>query len=443
MGRWPRTWSGLGAGLGSALLCALPALAQQSDRERAQQDQIEALQQQLEVVVEELGRLRTEVGVPEEPELKGAYGLGPAASKVYGVPRGLSIGGYAEGVYRTQLGDAEGGGDATSDFTRAVLYFGYKYADWLVFNTELEFEHASTGEDGDVSVELATLDFLLRPELNVRAGLLLLPMGFVNEVHEPPFYYGTERPLAERQIIPSTWRENGVGVFGSLGEDVVSYRLYVTNGFDATGFGPSGLRGGRQKGSRTRSNDLAVVARLDLEPSPGVRLGGSYYDGRSGQDQEFTQPLSGLTVEVPNARTRIWEVHGDLRRGALHARALWAESRVADAGRLSSALELAPGGPIARRMIGGYGEVAWDLMPLLRPGSEKSLIPFFRFEYLDTQNDVPSGFTRDRGQPRRLFIPGVHFKPHPNVVLKLDYRNVEAWGDSEPDLLSVGMGLVF
>jgi hypothetical protein len=94
-------------------------------------------------------------------------------------------------------------------------------------------------------------------------------------------------------------------------------------------------------------------------------------------------------------------------------------------------------------MIGGYVEVAYDLMPFLAPGSAKSLTPFFRFEYLDTQNRVPSGFSRDRSKPRRLFIPGIQYKPHPNVVLKLDYRNIDTWEGNTADELNLGFGLAF
>ncbi len=94
-------------------------------------------------------------------------------------------------------------------------------------------------------------------------------------------------------------------------------------------------------------------------------------------------------------------------------------------------------------MIGGYAEVAYDLMPFFFPGSEKSLSPFFRFEYLDTQSDVPGGVARDRTRPRRLYIPGIQFKPHPNVVVKLDYRNIDPWSGNSADEVSLGMGLAF
>ena len=414
-----------------------------SDRELQQVDEIEELQRQLSVVVDEVGRLRTEMGVPEERALESAYGLGPAASKIYGVGQGLSLGGYAEGVYRNRSADAPGDGEDIADFTRAVLYVGYKFTDSLVFNSEIEFEHASTSENGSVSVEFAALDYLYRPGLNFRAGLLLLPMGFLNEMHEPPFYYGTQRPEPERRIIPTTWRENGAGIFGTLLQERLQYRMYVVNGFDASGFSSSGLRGGRQKGSEAKAEDLSFVTRVDYEPLPGVQLGASYYQGNSGQDQRFTQPVSGATVKLPNVSTRIWEVHGELRRGPLHMRALYTQAHLSDAGELSRALELSNGSPVAERMFGGYGEIAYDVMQILSPDSEKELSPFFRFEYLDTQADIPSGFSRDRRQPRRIYIPGLQFKPHPNVVLKLDYRNIDTWGGDAADEISVGFGVAY
>ncbi len=419
---------------------APPARAEEpSDREIARDDEIAELKRQLGVVVSELESIRTQVAAPEAPSaLESQYGLGPAASKVYSVARGLSIGGYSEGYYRRR----DSGADDETDMLRLVAYLGYKFNDWIVFNTEIEFEHGSTDEDGSVSVEFATLDFLLMPELNVRLGEVLIPMGLVNELHEPPFYYSTFRPTAERVIIPSTWRENGLGIFGNLGERL-SYRVYVVNGFVASDFNSGGLRSGRQSGSEALANDLAFVGRVDLDVTDGLRLGSSYYVGNSGQDQDIE--IGGSDFSLPNARTTIWEVHGEYRWQALTTRALWTQAHVADAGALSNLLTLAGEDHpvVSRRMIGGYAEVAYDLMPFFFPGSEMSLEPFFRFEYIDTQNDVPRGFTADRAYKQRMYIPGVQFKPIPNVVLKLDYRSVDDFAHSSTNEVSLGFGLVF
>jgi hypothetical protein len=141
------------------------------DQILARDDRIEALEQKLDTVVEELARVRTQVAVPDEPDLKSVYGFGPAASKIYGVERGLSIGGYGEFFYRNFIGDAGSGSDSVggvsisdrqldrADFLRLVTYLGYKFTDRIVFNSEIEFEHAKTGSSsasagsGSVSVE--------------------------------------------------------------------------------------------------------------------------------------------------------------------------------------------------------------------------------------------------------------------------------------------------
>jgi hypothetical protein len=428
-----------------ATLHGLPAPAagetEPSDTERALRDEVAQLRRTVGVLAEEVERLRTEVVVPEEPELKSAYGLGPAASKVYGIGRGLSIGGYAEGYYRNFIGDADRTDLDRSDMLRMVMYLGYKFSDRILFNTEIEFEHATTsanfeGDSGDVSVEFATLDFLMHPSMNLRTGLLLVPMGFVNEIHEPPYFFGTQRPEAERRIIPTTWRENGAGIFGRLGESL-EYRAYVVNGLKAEDFSSSGLRGGRQKGNRTLAEDIAFVGRVDFTPYPGLLVGGSYYTGDSGQDRQVAgRPL-------PDARTSIWEAHAQYQHGGLHLRGLYTQAHVSDAGTLSAVLGVAANQPVARKMIGGYAEIAYDVMPLLFPNSEMSLSPFFRFEYLDTQKDIPSGFSRDRGARKRLFVPGLSFKPHPNVVLKLDYRNIDDFEGEDADELNVGFGVAF
>ncbi len=444
---WRMLW--IAAALAGLALPVAVAGAEESatrtDQERAQADEIAALKRDRRIIVEEVESLRTRMGVPKEKTLESRPGHGPAASRVYGAGPGLSIGGYAEAVYRNRFDDSDGDGDDFADFTRMVLYVGYKYNDWIVFNTELEFEHASTDEDGSVSVEFAALDFLFDDAFNARAGLLLMPMGFLNEVHEPPFYYGTQRPEAELRIIPSTWRENGVGFYGSYDERL-HYRMYVVNGMDAAGYSSEGLRGGRQKGSKVMAEDLAVVARVDLEVTPGLEVGGSYYIGNSGQDQDFTQPGSGTGFKLPHARTQIWEIHADWRYQGFKARALYTQAHVGDAGKLSSILN-DPADPaakaVARRMLGGYAEVGYDLMPLLDPDSEYGLDLFFRYEYVDTQNKIPGSFARDRSQPRRLYVPGIQFRPHPEVVLKLDYRNVENWEGEIADEISLGLGLVF
>jgi hypothetical protein len=430
----------------ACLLVPAQALAE-SDVERAREDRIAELERKVDVLAEELERARSQSAVPDDSSLESSWGLGPAASKVYAITRGLSIGGYAEARYTGYVRDK---GDESNefDFVRAVLYAGYRFTDRILFNSEIEFEHASTGEDGSVSLEFATLDFLLHPAANARVGLMLLPMGFINEMHEPPFYYGNHRPEVERRIIPSTWRENGAGLFGELFGQQLTYKVYAVTGFDATGFSPSGLRGGRQKGSKSLAEDFAFVGRLDWQPWHEVLLGGSVYVGNSGQDQN----VGG--VAIPDSLVTIFEVHTEIRRAGLAIRGLFTKAYVDDADDLTLALQAtgdlddgsvigSPAEFIADEMLGGYAEVGYDVWQWISPASEMTLEPFYRFELVDTQFEVASGFSKDRSERNEIHTLGLSFKPIPNVVLKADYRNRKAREGGLADEINLGMGLVF
>jgi hypothetical protein len=425
-----------------ALLAPLAGADPVDERELARDDEIADLKQKLATVVDEVEKLRAQVAAPEEPtKLESQYGLGPAASKIYSIGRGVSIGGYVEGRYAFRdMGDSPD--DNEVDLHREVLYIGYKFNDWITWNSEIEFEHASTEQNGSVTVEFSALDFFIDPMFNARLGVVLVPMGITNEVHEPPFYYSTFRPEVERLIIPSTWSEYGGGFFGRIGESL-SYRVYLVGGLNAQGYESSGIREGRQGASEALANDLAFVGRLEWEPLEGLSLGTSYYSGGAGQDQAID--IGGTDFDLPRADTSIWELHSSYRWQGLTARALFANTHVSDAGRLSTLFTSAGNEQpvISSRMWGAYGEIAYDVIPLLFAGSEMSLEPFFRFEYLDTQANVPGGFAADRMWKQRIYVPGIQFKPIPNVVLKLDYRNVDDFADQAGDQFDFGFGLVF
>jgi len=443
----------LTAAFAAPLSAPAPALAADDDS-IAREDRIADLERKLEVITDELARVRDQVAVPEEPELTSAYGFGPAASKVYGIESGLSIGGYGEFYYRNFIGDAGSGSDSVgglqisdrqldrADAYRMVLYLGYKFNENIVLNSEIEFEHATTGSTasssgGSASVELMSLDFFWKKEINYRAGLLLMPMGFLNEVHEPPFFHGVQRPETERRIIPSTWRELGMGFFGELG-DTIDYRAYIVTGFNSRGFSDSGIRGGRQKGNRSLAEDFGFVGRMDWSPTPEWMIGGSLYYGDTGQDQEI-----GGDIDVPDGALLALEAHVQYRRGQFEARALFAYNQLSDARDLNVALGRPIDRPIADKMLGGYVEVAYDIWPTIFNNYDKYLAPFLRVEYVDTQYEVPSGYSPNRRNAYWLYTPGITFKPHPNVAIKLEYRNFNTQGAPRPDELAFGMGFAF
>jgi hypothetical protein len=414
-------------------LLATPAAAQDTDTAtvRRLEAQVEAITQELEEL-----RLGRDLVVEADTSL---YGFGPAASKVYKVRQGVSLGGYGEVLYENFAGsredDTPSGASDRLDALRAIVYVGYKFSDKVLFNSELEFEHGSTGEGGSVSIEFAYLEYRLSPQLGFRGGLLLPPMGFVNEVHEPPAFLGARRPETERQIIPSTWRESGVGIFGGVGD--FSYRAYLVNGFEASGFSAGGLRGGRQNGSEASAENFGVVGRFDFTGLPGVTLGTSAYLGNSGQGA----PLPSDPTATLGAQTLIWEGHAQYKTWGFDLSGLLAISTVDDVSEINAAAGLTGDASVGERLIGWYLQGGYDVLRGTRSGQQ--LVPYVRYEQLNTQDRVPEGFAADPENDRRFLTLGAMWKPLTNVSLKADYQVISNEADTGINQLNVNLGYLF
>jgi hypothetical protein len=414
-------------------LCAAPAAAQERDTTNLKQ-----IREQLEAITRELEELRLGKDVVVEAD-SGVYGFGPAASKIYKVRQGVSIGGYGEVLYENFAGaredDQPSGEVDRIDALRAILYAGYKFSDRILFNSELEFEHGSTEDGGSVSIEFAYLDYRVSPRLGVRAGLLLPPMGFINELHEPPTFLGARRPETERQIIPSTWRENGIGVFGAAGD--VSYRAYLVNGFDATGFAADGLRDGRQNGAEAAAENFGAVGRVDYDGVLGLTVGTSAYVGNSGQGAV----LPSDPTRTVSARTFIWDLHGQYRVRGFDLRGLLALATLGDAAEINELNRLTGSASVGERMVGYYLQGGYDVLRGRR--SAHQLLPYLRYERVNTQDKVPDGFLADPANDRSLVTVGAMWKPVPNVSLKADYQIVSNDADTGVNQLNVDLGYLF
>lgn len=392
------------------------------------------LQAQVQALAEEIATLRaTGSETPEStPATQGGrYGMSPAASRVYESDRGVSIGGYGELLYQNFAANREDGVAAektdTADAQRLVLYFGHRFNSKIIFNSEIEYEHAVAGDDteGEVAVEFAYLDFLIDPRFNIRTGLVLLPVGMINELHEPPTFLGARRPDVERFIIPATWSELGVGVFGDLGP--VTYRAYLTTALDASGFSASeGIREGRQEGSKASAEDFAISARLDYHAAPGLLVGVSAYRGNSGQSNPF------------DAAVTLLDAHADFTWRGLQLRGLWARTKIGDAKAISNSVEQV----IGSSQQGGYLQAGYDLLAHTR-WNRRSLIPFVRSERFDTQHTVADGFVRDDANRRRILTYGVVFKPIPQVAIKADFQDMSNDANTGVDQFNVAVGFLF
>ena len=406
---------------------ALPALAQQTPADQPLADQAPATQADLKALSEEVRRLKLELSVPDVIQFGSYSGAGVGASRAHFQPKGLSIGGYGEVVYTNYA-------DSRADFAevlRLVLYVGYRFNEMIVFNSEIEFEHGAR----EISIEMAYFDFIFLDQLKLRVGNVLVPVGFLNENHEPIFFYGVNRPLVDRFIIPTTWNQNGVGVYGDLGP--LRYKAYLLTGLDAFGDEPlqarSWIRNGRT-GAIGPATTWAGVVNLNADVGPAT-FGGSFYGGDAGQG--FTS-LAGVKI---SPTVLLGEVHALVAWKGLSARAIMAWGSLSQAGAVSEVLGKAPAEYIGSRSWGGYVEAGFDLLTLA--GSSMSLTPFLRFEALNPQSAVEGAGLLDPALNQRVITTGIDFKPIPQVVVKADWQQITSQAPGSLQQWDLGIGFVY
>ena len=379
------------------------------------------LKEQVEILTEEVEKLKLKkaIGKYESRE-----GLGPAASKVYTGPDGFSFGGYGELQYTDYLSSFK---KDQVDVKRFILYAGYKFSDKLVFNSEIEYEHAGfetnsfvsdvdfdaekttkkSNNKAEVFVEFAYLDFKFSEKAKLALGLQLVPFGITNYLHEPITFYSVNRPQSEKNIIPTTWREIGALLKGKF-KSGLSYRAGILNGPRGKGFDDSSfMRGGRTKGSKASAEHLAFVVNVEFDTNKGLVLGASFYQGDSGQGEiadlswkdRVNDPLELLPAgEIKDtlkarrdkanksgrARVHMAEAHFRYSKGPFAARGLFVRGYLGDAD--ARALNRATGKNIGRVVEGGYLEVGYNILSLFK--SKKKLYAFVRLERVNTQKET-------------------------------------------------------
>lgn len=420
------------------------------EEKAAPDERIEALEEKLTIIAEEVNKIKSEASVVDESlELESIFGGAPGASKIYTKEGGLSLGGYGE----LAIGRIEEDDDNTLDAQRVIMYMGYKFNENIVFNSEIEFEHGTTSsnldnDEGSVSVEFALLDFLIKDYFNLRGGLLLTPLGIVNELHEPTLFYGVNRPSVERQIIPSTSREGGFGAFGTFDLEnagSLTYRSYLMNSFDSRGFSASGNRGLRTKGNRARFNDVAFVNRVEYDPYPGLRIAGSMFIGNTGQNENVDNEGSALNGRSIDGLFQIYEADIQFQYRGLDLRTLAVWTFLDDAELINANLGYTDEESVGEEQFGWYIVGAYNILSETNFQSEylRYFAPFVRYEYYDTQKEVPDGFASDPRNERQEFTVGVNYKPIPNVVIKADVQWLDNEAESAKNQFNFGLGYVF
>ncbi|MFZ5836032.1 MAG: porin [Pseudomonadota bacterium] len=319
-----------------------------------------------------------------------------------------SIGGYGEMHYN-------GGRKDEIDFHRFVLFVEHQFTDDIRFVSEVELEHSLSGEGkkGAVELEQAYLEFDLSGKQKAQTGVFLLPLGILNETHEPPAFFGVERNAVETNIIPTTWWEGGVQLLGELGSGF-SYNAAVHSGLDVATTGANAFRprNGRQNVSEAPANDPAMTARLRWNGMPGVEL------AVSGQYQ------NDITQNAQDVDAYLVETHADLRRGPWGLRALYARWEVDGA---------------AARSLGRDEQYGWYAEPSYRFDVPLGELGFFA-RYSRWDNAAGDGIDSKFDQTQL----GMNFWPHPDIVLKADYQFDDAPASTaEDDRFNLGVGMQF
>jgi hypothetical protein len=344
-----------------------------------------------------------------------------------GNQKGLTIGGYAEAHYNRASGK-----NAVLDVHRVVLLLGYKFNERTQFITELEFEHVK-----EVFVEQAFLQYSLTDNINLRAGLMLVPMGIVNEYHEPTTFNGVERPSMDKSIVPTTWREIGLGISGRYNEASLGYQLYMFNGFASKNGskllgGSNGLRNGRQKGAESTMNNVNFSGKLDYYGLPGLRLGLSGYFGRTQSDKSI-EDIDGADVGVAM-------IGLDARYAykRFTARGQFINTSITD----SEAYNAYYGSDLGASLQGWYVETAYNL---LSQEKEQELIGFVRYEDFNTHASTEGNLGQNLSYDRNELTFGLTYKVAPGAAFKADYqfKDTAIPGSETVKQLNLGFGIWF
>jgi hypothetical protein len=408
-----------------ALAAALPAHAD----EAALQAEVEALRAELAALRDEVRQLRADRTAPAAVAATAA----PVASTSAATPNptptraepATTLWGYGQLDYNRPTAHAA---DARADLSRAVIGFNHVFDEATRVYGELEWEHAvASAEDrGEVEVEQLYVEHALAPEYGLRAGLVLIPLGLLNEHHEPTQFYGVERNFVETAIIPTTWREGGVTGYGST-ESGLRWNLGVTTGPDLGKWDPASDEGRasplgsiHQELQLANAHDLSVFGALDWQGVPGLDVGGGVFTGRIGQ---ATRKRSGGDANFPadDARLTLGEAHARWQTGPFDFAALYTRGSISHTQALNRGF-LGQPTPVPKTFFGGYVQGAWRALEW----NDSALVPFLRYEEFNTAASYaaqPPGLGTPAQPTQRVWTVGANYYLNPNVVFKIDYQD--------------------
>jgi hypothetical protein len=368
----------------------------------------------------------------EKDSISNQINVNAAQRLISKTDRSLTIGGYGEATFNLPEGD-----NAELDIQRLVLLVGYNFSENVQFVSEIEFEHVE-----EVFVEQAFVNYSVGDNISLRAGLMLIPMGIVNEYHEPTTFNGVERPALDNKIVPSTWREIGLGVKGSIPNISMNYQAYLFNGFKSTSMdgdeikghlkGSNGLRGGRQKGIKSTMDTPTFSAKVDYYGIIGLRLGLSGYFGKT-QTEDDLESIDGTTVGVSMIGL---DARYQFRK--FSARGQFIYSSLSD----TEDYNMLTGKDLGSEMMGYYVEGSYNLLP---EEAKQKLDAFVRYENYNTHSDVDGEISKNEAYDRTDYTFGLSYHIVDGVVVKGDYqiRENALSGSDVKNQLNFGIGVWF
>jgi hypothetical protein len=345
--------------------------------------------------------------------------------------------GYGEIAYDRPTHDS---GQTRADLARAVLGWAHRFDDRTRMAAEFEVEHAiaSADDSGEAEIEQFYVERQFTDRVGGRAGLMLIPIGLLNEHHEPTQYYSVFRNQVETAIIPTTWREGGVAVYGGT-ESGLHWNVGLTTGFNLAKWDPSSSEGREsplgsihQELQLAAARDLSGYVAVNYDGVPGWQLGGTVFTGKAGQGTP--------DFAAADARVTLWEAHARWQPGPFDISALYSRGTISDTEALNLTFVGQPT-PVPKTFYGGYVQAAWRNVWTYK---DYSLAPFTRYEWVNTAAayaPVPQGLGVDPAPTEQIWTIGADLFMSPNIVFKADYQRYKV--DSTRNSVQLGFGLNF
>ena len=330
---------------------------------------------------------------------------------------------------------------------RFVLAMDYKFNPKWILGAEIEFEAGGTGtafeienkengeyeteveKGGEVALEQFHITRLIHPAFNVSVGHMIVPFGLTNSHHEPINFFGTVRPEGESTILPCTWHETGIKLFGSFGKNYASfdYQLLVVAGLNANGFDRNNwIAKGKQGFFEVDNfNSPGYVARLDYKGVPGLRVGGSFYycaNTASNSDKHQTySKIGSVPLRIYSADLEYKNKFVTLRGNMIYGNMSNSDGVTAVNKAQSNKSPYSRLTPVAKTAVSYGGEVGVNVSSFFKNPKVPVIYPFARYEYYNPQEKMEKGLVAEKRNQVSMWTAGLNWFALPNLVVKADY----------------------